>query len=115
MVLASCLLCGCQPKAKRPTYHEQKVQRIDSMIEAAQKTIPPLDSALQRTIRQYDSLNSRVEAHREALRMTESELNELAALRLRRDSLQVRFDTECARVRFLHRKKEEIILPSQQK
>ena len=102
------LLCSCQQKAKLPTYGEIKMQRIDSMIEAAQKEIPQLDSMLQRTQQRYDSLKRITDAHREALKATEKELNELGAMRLELDSMQVRFDTQCARVRFLNMKKEEL-------
>ena len=102
------LLCSCQQKAKLPTYGEIKMQRIDSMIEAAQKEIPLLDSMLQRTQQRYDSLKRITDAHREALKATEKELNELGAMRLELDSMQVKFDTQCARVRFLNMKKEEL-------
>lgn len=102
------LLCSCQQTTKRPTYGEIKMQRIDSMIEAAQKEIPLLDSLLQQTQSRYDSLKRITDAHREALKATEKELNELGELRLLRDSIQVKFDTQCARVRFLNMKKEEL-------
>ena len=108
IIVAVGLLCSCQQKAKLPTYGEIKMQRIDSMIEAAQKEIPQLDSMLQRTQQRYDSLKRITDAHREALKATEKELNELGAMRLELDSMQVKFDTQCARVRFLNMKKEEL-------
>ena len=108
IIVAVGLLCSCQQKAKLPTYGETKMQRIDSMIEAAQKEIPQLDSMLQRTQQRYDSLKRITDAHREALKATEKELNELGAMRLELDSMQVKFDTQCARVRFLNMKKEEL-------
>ena len=107
IIVAVGLLCSCQQKAKLPTYGEIKMQRIDSMIEAAQKEIPQLDSMLQRTQQRYDSLKRITDAHREALKATEKELNELGAMRLELDSMQMKFDTQCARVRFLNMKKEE--------
>jgi chromosome segregation ATPase len=78
------------------------------MIKAAEREIPMLDKELQQACYRYDSLSAIVETHRQALKLTEQELNEHAALRLRRDSLQVKFDTQCARVRFLHRKLDEV-------
>ena len=108
IIVAVGLLCSCQQKAKLPTYGEIKMQRIDSMIEAAQKEIPQLDSMLQRTQQRYDSLKRITDAHREVLKATEKELNELGAMRLELDSMQVKFDTQCARVRFLNMKKEEL-------
>lgn len=108
IIVAVGLLCSCQQKAKLPTYGEIKMQRIDSMIEAAQKEIPLLDSMLQRTQQRYDSLKRITDTHREALKATEKELNELGAMRLELDSMQVKFDTQCARVRFLNMKKEEL-------
>ena len=104
----ACLLCACNSGPKRPTYGEQKAQRIDSMIKAAEREIPVLDAELQQARHHYDSLSAKVETHRQALKLTEQELNEQAALRLHRDSLQVKFDTQCARVRFLHRKLDEV-------
>jgi len=106
--MAFCLLCACQQKAKKPTYGEIKIQRIDSMIKVAQKEIPQLDSLLQHAQSQYDSLKQITDAHRKALKATEKELSELGELRIVRDSLQVKFDTQCARVRFLNMKKEEL-------
>ena len=78
------------------------------MIKAAERDIPVLDKELQQACHRYDSLSAIVENHRQALKLTEQELNEHAALRLHRDSLQVKFDTQCARVRFLHRKLDEV-------
>lgn len=110
LLIASCvcLLSACDSGPKRPTYGEQKALRIDSMIKAAEREIPVLDTELQLARHRYDSLSARVENHRQALKLTEQELNEQAALRLHRDSLQVKFDTQCARVRFLHRKLDEV-------
>lgn len=108
IISCACLLCACNPKSKRPTYGELKAQRIDSMIKAAEREIPMLDKELQQACHRYDSLSAIVENHRQALKLTEQELNEHAALRLHRDSLQVKFDTQCARVRFLHRKLDEV-------
>ena len=102
------MLSACNTSPKRPTYGEQKAQRIDSMIKEAEREIPMLDEELQLARHRYDSLSAIVETHRQALKLTEQELNEQAALRLHRDSLQVRFDTQCARVRFLHRKLDEV-------
>lgn len=108
IALCLCLLGACNPKPKGLTYGEQKAQRIDSMINAAEREIPTLDAELQQACRRYDSLSAIVETHRQALKLTEKELNEQAALRLHRDSLQVKFDTQCARIRFLHRKLDEV-------
>lgn len=108
IALCLCLLGACNPKPKGLTYGEQKAQRIDSMIKAAEREISTLDAELQQTCRRYDSLSAIVETHRQALKLTEKELNEQAALRLHRDSLQVKFDTQCARIRFLHRKLDEV-------
>lgn len=108
IMVAGGLLCSCQQKTKPLTYGEIKMQRIDSMIEAAQKEIPLLDSLLRQAQSRYDSLKRITDAHREALKATEKELNELGELRIMRDSMQVRFDTQCARVRFLNLKKEQL-------
>ena len=107
-VVVLTLLCSCGKKPKYPPYHEIKAHRIDSMINAAEQSIPALDSLLQHAQHSFDSLSQRVEANKKALKATEAELNELAAARLQRDSVKVLFDTQCARVKFLHRKLEEV-------
>ena len=107
-LMGLCLLYACQTPEKKPTYGEIKAKNIDSMIQVAEKDIPQLDSQLQQAIAAYNELNRKVEAHKSELRATESELQQLGLLRLERDSLQVLFDTQCARVRFLHKKLEEV-------
>ena len=106
--VALCLLCACQKTPPKPTYGEIKAQRIDSMIKVAEKNIPQLDSMLRQTIEDYNRQNAKVNADKAALRATKGELQKLGDLRLKRDSLQVAFDTQCARIRFLHRKLEEL-------
>ena len=92
-VVVLTLLCSCGKKPKYPPYHEIKAHRIDSMINAAEQSIPALDSLLQHAQHSFDSLSQCVEANKKALKATEAELNEL---------------TQCARVKFLHRKLEEV-------
>ena len=102
------LLCACQPTPPKTTYGEIKANRIDSMIQAAEESIPRLDTLLSQATEAYNKQDAKVKADKAAMRATKGELDELTNLRARRDSLQVAFDTQCARVRFLHMKQQEL-------
>ena len=102
------LLCACQPTPPKTTYGEIKANRIDSMIQVAEESIPRLDTLLSQAIEAYNKQDAKVKADKAAMRATKGELDELTNLRARRDSLQVAFDTQCARVRFLHMKQQEL-------
>lgn len=83
------------------------LKHIDSLTAAAEAAIPAADAELQRATAQYDSAQRAADAHLEALCATEGEMERLAALRIHRDSMQNAFDTQCARVRYLKRKRAQ--------
>ena len=41
------------------------------------------------------------------LKVTAEELNTLTLMRMKRDSLQTAFDTQCAKIKYIHRKQKE--------
>jgi len=102
------VLNGCVERQKHPLPDELKLQQIDSLRTVAQAAIPALDSAAQRATREYDAALRDVEAKRKALTVTPQELKHCVELRVRRDSARVKFDTQCARVRFLNKKRRAI-------
>lgn len=76
-------------------------------IGQAQKNIEKLDAELEQVKAEYNSKKSLAEAHHSEGTATEEELMEVNRMRLRRDSLQVRFDTECAKVKVIRQKQKE--------
>lgn len=84
---------------------EQRKQALqhkqDSTLTAAQAEIQRLDTLLQRVSRKYEQKRRAAEIAHEAGTGTEEMFAEVNSLRQLRDSLQVRFDTECAKIRYV--------------
>lgn len=79
----------------------------DISLRQAQDDLALTDSALQAVKREYDTLKVKVEADRAALRATEAELHRLNLTRVRMDSLQVRFDVQCAKIKYIHKRQQQ--------
>ncbi len=79
----------------------------DVSLKQAQEDLAATDSALQAVKRDYDTLKVKVEADRAALRATEEELHRLNLTRVKLDSLQVRFDMQCAKIKYIHKQQEK--------
>ena len=79
----------------------------DISLRQAQDDLARTDSALQAVKARYAVLKDSVEKKRASLTATEEELSELNLTRVRRDSLQVRFDTQCAKIKYIHKKQKE--------
>ena len=79
----------------------------DISLKQAQDDLARTDSALQAVKARYAVLKDSVEKKRASLTATEAELSELNLTRVKRDSLQVRFDTQCAKIKYIHRKQKE--------
>ncbi|RRD02305.1 hypothetical protein [Prevotella sp. OH937_COT-195] len=76
-------------------------------LKQAQKNIETLDAELERTKADYNAKKSLAEAHHNEGTATAEELTAVSRLRLKRDSLQVKFDMECAKVRMIRQKQKE--------
>ncbi len=79
----------------------------DVSLSRAQDDLAVTDSALQAVKREYETLKQKVDSDRAALRATEEELHRLNLTRVRMDSLQVRFDVQCAKIKYIHKKQKE--------
>ena len=79
----------------------------DASLKMAQADLAQTDSLLQAANAQYEAANRRATANRQALRATEAELHHVNELRKVRDSLQVRFDMQCAKIKYIHKKQKE--------
>ena len=80
----------------------------DIELKRSQEELALVDSALQAVKQDYESQKLKVEKDKEALRATPEELTLLTKTRVRRDSLQTRFDVLCAKIRYIHKKQKEL-------
>jgi len=76
----------------------------ETSLKEAQADLAATDSALQAVSADYERQRKAVEAHKQAGTATAAELTQLTRTRMLRDSLQVRFDVGCAKIKYIHRK-----------
>lgn len=80
----------------------------DIALRQAQEDLARTDSALQAEKARYAVLKDSVEKKRASLTATEAELSELNHTKARIDTLQVAFDTQCAKIKYIHKKQKEL-------
>ena len=76
-------------------------------LKRSQEELASVDSALQAVKHDYEYQRQKVEKDKQQLRATAQELTMLTKTRVRRDSLQTRFDALCAKIRYIHKKQKE--------
>lgn len=76
-------------------------------LKQTQEELGRTDSMLQAVTLDYNYLKTKVEKDREALRATAEELQMLTLTRMKRDSLQVCFDAQCAKIKYIMKKQKE--------
>lgn len=76
-------------------------------LKRSQEELASVDSALQAVKHDYEYQRQKVEKDKQQLRATAEELTMLTKTRVRRDSLQTRFDALCAKIRYIHKKQKE--------
>lgn len=98
----------------RATFPEELSARREALkvfqqasLAIAQQDLARTDSALKVTEQSLNALTATVEAHRRALCATEEELSNLNFMRKKRDSLQVAYDVECAKIRYIHKRQKQ--------
>lgn len=79
----------------------------DIELKRSQEELAVVDSCLQAANRSFLYLEKKVEKDKAALAATPEELTNLTRTRIRRDSLQTRFDVLCAKIRYIHKKQKE--------
>ena len=79
----------------------------DVCLKQAQQNVERMDAELQELKGEYNAQKKIVEAHHSEGVATEEELMRVNMLRLKCDSLQTRFDTECAKVKLIRQKQKE--------
>lgn len=77
-------------------------------LKRSQEELAVVDSLLQVAKSDYETLKQQVEKDKQELRATPEELTMLTKTRVRRDSLQTRFEVLCAKIRYIHKKQKEL-------
>lgn len=87
----------------------KKALRLYQNIELkkSQEELAVIDSTLQAAKHSFEFLEKKVEKDKAALAATPEELTSLTLARIRRDSLQTRFDVLCAKIRYIHKRQKE--------
>ena len=75
-------------------------------LKRSQEGLVVLDSLLQAVKLDYENQKQKVEKDKEQLKATPEELTRLTKTRVKRDSLQTRFDVLLAKVRYIHQKQK---------
>ena len=78
-------------------------------LKQAQDDLAHTDSILQVVTHDYNYQKAKVDKDREMLRATAEELQMLNETKVRLDSLKVRFDMQCAKIKYIHKKQKEDI------
>ncbi len=77
-------------------------------LKRSQEELALVDSMLQAVSHDYRYQQQKVDKDKQELRATAEELTMLTRTRMRRDSLQTRFDVLCAKIRYIHKKQKEL-------
>ena len=80
----------------------------DIELKRSQEELAVVDSTLQAVIHDYENQLKKVEKDKRELRATAEELTMLTRTRMRRDSLQTRFEALCGKIRYIHKKQKEL-------
>lgn len=88
----------------------KKALKLQQSIELkrAQEELALVDSMLQAVSHDFRYQQQKVEKDKQELRATADELTMLTKTRMRRDSLQTRFEVLCAKIRYIHKKQKEL-------
>ena len=88
----------------------KKALKLQQSIELkrAQEELAQVDSMLQAVSHDFRYQQQKVEKDKQELRATADELTMLTKTRMRRDSLQTRFEVLCAKIRYIHKKQKEL-------
>ena len=76
-------------------------------LKEAQEDLAVTDSALQAVTLDYKYIKDKVEKDKAELRATAEELEMLTKTKMKLDSLKVRFDMQCAKIKYIHKKQKE--------
>ena len=76
-------------------------------LKEAQEDLAVTDSALQAVTLDYKYIKDKLNRDKAELRATAEELETLTRTKMKLDSLKVRFDMQCAKIKYIHKKQKE--------
>lgn len=76
-------------------------------LRQAQEDLEQTDQLLQEAKRDYEFVKTEVEKRRAELTATAEELQTVTLMKMKVDSLQVRFDVQCAKIKYIHKRQKE--------
>lgn len=76
-------------------------------LKQAQEDLEQTDRLLQVARRDYDYIKREVEKRRSDLNATAEQLRTMTLTKMKLDSLQVRFDMQCAKIKYIHKRQKE--------
>ena len=79
----------------------------DISLKEAQEDLALTDSIMQKVGLDYKYIKEKVEKDKAELRATAEELELLTRTKMKYDSLKVRFDMQCAKIKYIHKKQKE--------
>ena len=79
----------------------------DISLKEAQEDLALTDSIMQKVGLDYKYIKDKVEKDQAELRATAEELELLTRTKMKYDSLKVRFDMQCAKIKYIHKKQKE--------
>ena len=78
----------------------------DISLKEAQEDLALTDSIMQAVSLDYKYIKDKVEKDKAQLRATAEELELLTRTKMKLDSLKVRFDMQCAKIKYIHKKQK---------
>ena len=111
LLTATVLLFSCADKSRRAEIEARKaalVNKQDSTLEATQRQLALVDSTLEVVKAEHDSLHAWVMSHSTKMNDQSPEVIKLNALRARRDSLQIEWETLGAKIKYIRMKKDSL-------
>jgi hypothetical protein len=98
-------------RKKYPEAIEERKQALkiyqNVQLKIAQIELARVDSMLLRVGADYSVMKKYSDAHHAAGTATAAELSSATRERIKRDSLQTRFDVLCAKIKYIHRQQKE--------
>lgn len=110
MAIAAIIL-SCGGNSRRAEIDARKAalkHKQDSTLLATQQELAWVDSTLEAVKKECAAKEALVNQHKAELKATGQELTELTLLRMRRDSLQVKWDMLGAKIKYILQKQKDM-------
>lgn len=79
----------------------------DVSLTQAQEDLERTDQQIQKVKAEYNRMKAEADRAKRALQATTTQLQAVTLKKIELDSLQVRFDMQCAKIKYIHKKQKE--------